>query len=291
MSVGKPRAARPSSLDDAVEAVAGRRPLGTRPLAGGCIAQVLKVDLGHGEALVAKVAPGGGLAIEARMLRFLRRETALPVPEVVFAGDDLLLLEFVATSGGLDAGAEAHAAELLADLHSRTAPAFGFDYDTVIGPLPQPNPWTYGWLDFFRDQRLLLMGRRALDSGHLPAATFDALSALCGRLDRYIDGAGAPALIHGDVWGGNVLARGGRIAAFIDPAVYYADPEIELAFSTLFGTFGKAFFGRYREIRPLSPGFFEVRRDLYNLYPLLVHTALFGAGYAQSVARIVERYS
>jgi fructosamine-3-kinase len=291
VSTGKPRAARPSSLDDAVEAVAGRRPLGTRPLAGGCIAQVLKVDLGHGEALVAKVAPGGGLAIEARMLRFLRRETALPVPAVVFAGDDLLLLEFVETSGGLDAGAEAHAAELLADLHSRTAPAFGFDCDTVIGPLPQPNPWTEDWLEFFRDQRLLFMGRRALDSGHLPAAVFDALGALCGRLDRYIDGDRAPALIHGDVWGGNVLVRGGRVAAFIDPAVYYADPEIELAFATLFGTFGKAFFGRYREIRPLSPGFFEVRRDLYNLYPLLVHTALFGAGYAQSVARIVKRYS
>ena len=291
MSAGDPRAAQPSSLDDAVEAVAGRRPLGTRPLAGGCIAQVLKVDLGDGEALVAKVAPGGGLAIEARMLRFLRRETALPVPEVVFAEDDLLLLEFVETSGELDAGAEAHAAELLADLHSRTAPAFGFDYDTVIGPLPQPNPRTDGWLEFFRDQRLLFMGRRALDSGHLPTGTFDALCALCGRLDRYIDGGGVPALVHGDVWGGNVLIRGGRVAAFVDPAVYYADPEIELAFSTLFGTFGKAFFGRYREIRPLSPGFFEVRRDLYNLYPLLVHTALFGAGYAQSVARIVERYS
>ncbi len=69
----------------------------------------------------------------------------------------------------------------------------------------------------------------------------------------------------------------------------WTDAEIELAFSTLFGTFGEAFFDRYHEIRPLRPGFFEVRRDLYNLYPLLVHTRLFGGGYAASVERTLAR--
>ena len=87
-----------------------------------------------------------------------------------------------------------------------------------------------------------------------------------------------------------MLVRDGRIAAFIDPAIYYADPEIELAFTTLFGTFGEAFFARYQEHRPLAPGFFEARREIYTLYPLLVHAALFGGGYTGSVARILERY-
>ncbi len=134
------------------------------------------------------------------------------------------------------------------------------------------------------------MGRLALDAGRLPAGAFAALERLAGRLERYIEAGGRPALIHGDVWGGNVLARGGHIAAFVDPAIYFADPEIELAFSTLFGTFGEAFFERYGEIRPLAPGFFEARRDLYNLYPLLVHTRLFGGGYAASVAQILRRF-
>ena len=91
------------------------------------------------------------------------------------------------------------------------------------------------------------------------------------------------------MWGGNVLTREGRIAGFIDPAIYYADPEIELAFATLFGTFGDTFFARYREHRPLAPGFFDVRRDLYNLYPLLVHVRLFGGGYVGGVVRTVRR--
>ena len=86
-----------------------------------------------------------------------------------------------------------------------------------------------------------------------------------------------------------MLSRDGRIAGFLDPAIYYADPEIELAFSTLFGTFGDAFFRAYGERRPLRPGFFEVRRDLYNLYPLLVHVRLFGGSYLGDVERILDR--
>lgn len=281
-----------SGLAEAVETVTGRRIVGTGPLTGGCIAEVLRVELDGGGALVAKIAEPdtGGLALEARMLRYLAEHTDLPVPAVLRGDDGLLLIEFIESSGGLDANAQAHAAELLAELHGVTAPTFGFDWDTLIGPLPQPNPWSEDWRDFFRDQRLLYMGRLALDVGRLPAASFAGLERLCGKLDRYIESGGRPSLIHGDVWGGNVLARDGRIAAFVDPAIYFADAEIELAFSTLFGTFGDAFFARYREIRPLAPGFFEVRRDLYNLYPLLVHTRLFGGGYAADVARILTRF-
>ena len=92
------------------------------------------------------------------------------------------------------------------------------------------------------------------------------------------------------MWGGNVLVREGRIAGFVDPAIYYADAEIELAFSTLFSTFGEPFFARYGEIRPMRPGFFEQRRDIYNLYPLLVHTRLFGGHYAGAVKRTLKRF-
>ena len=79
-------------------------------------------------------------------------------------------------------------------------------------------------------------------------------------------------------------------AAFLDPAIYYGHPEIELAFTTLFGTFGEAFFARYGELHPIAPGFFDVRRELYNLYPLLVHTVLFGGSYGASVGRILQRF-
>lgn len=291
-------------LDDAsfvatIEEATGRRPQGLSPLTGGCIAEIYKVELDGGGALVAKRArpgglgagPDGGLGIEDFMLDYLKAHSDLPVPAVLHCTEELLLLEYIETAGPLTAQAQGHAAELLAGLHGISAENFGFECGTVIGPLSQPNPWTPHWLDFFRDQRLLAMGNCALEVNKLTRTTFVRLEKLCARLSDYIEEPAAPALIHGDAWSGNILVRDGRIVAFIDPAIYYGDPEIELAFSTLFSTFGQDFFNRYQEIRPIAPGFFEARRDIYNIYPLLVHTVLFGGHYANEVHRIVARYA
>jgi fructosamine-3-kinase len=156
--------------------------------------------------------------------------------------------------------------------------------------LTLPNGWGSSWLAFFRDRRLRYMAGEAHRAGRLPAATVGRVDEFAGRLAEWIAEPTRPSLIHGDAWGGNILCRQGRVAAFIDPAIYYADPEIELAFGTLFGTFGPAFFRRYGELRPIRAGFFEERRDLYNLYPLLVHARLFGGSYVGDVERTLARF-
>lgn len=271
----------------AIEQATGRAIRGVQPLSGGCVGEVRKVLLDDGGAVVAKLGPG--LEPEGWMLRYLAAHSRLPVPTVLLDDDSLLVMAFVDGRDGLDSRAGGHAAELLAALHGITAPAFGLERPTVIGGLPQPNPWTPCWRDFFRDQRLLAMAAEALRAGRLPAALMRRIETLAARLDDWLDEPAAPALIHGDAWGGNILCRDGRVAAFIDPALYYADPEIELAFGTLFGTFDQGFFRRYDELRPIRAGFFELRRDLYNLYPLLVHVRLFGGSYVGQVDTVVRR--
>ena len=274
-----------------VEEALGARPTSVRPLGGGSVAQVFQFSLPEGIKLVAKVGnPGDGLALEGWMLRYLREHSALPVPKVLFEDDSLLVMEFIPSRGGIDGATQRHAADLLAGLHAVRGPAFGLERDTLIGGLHQPNPLTHQWLPFFRDQRLLYMGAECVRANRMPAGMLGRLERLAARLEEWIEEPAAPSLLHGDMWGGNVLAAGGRVAGFIDPAIYYGDPEIELAFSTLFGTFSSAFFKRYEEHRPLREGFFEARRELYNLYPLLVHVRLFGGHYVDSVASTLRRF-
>ena len=281
-------------LKQRLAAACGQPPRRLTPLPGGCIAEVYRLDFDDRPPLVAKLAPAGqgagGLAVEGFMLDYLAENSDLPVPATRHVSEELLVMDFVDNLPGRSAAAEIDAAEKLAALHGHSAPAFGFVRDTVIGALPQPNAWTGSWCDFYRDQRLLVMARIARESGRLPAETHRALERFCGRLDDFIDQPPAAGLVHGDVWGGNVLFAADRVAAFIDPALYFADPEVEIAYIELLSTFGAAFHRRYRELRPLRPGYDQGRRDVSNLFPLLVHTEICGPPYAQMVQDIVRRY-
>jgi fructosamine-3-kinase len=280
-----------TSLEDIVEQAIGQRPTSQTRLAGGNVGDVCRLDFADGSRIVAKLGEEGSkLDIEGRMLGYLRDHSDLPVPDVIFAADNLLLLEFVDGENSLADAPEMHAADLMAGLHEVTADNFGLEFDTVIGGLHQPNPQTTSWLEFFRDQRLLYMAALARDAGQLPGDIYDRVEKLAVRLGDYLPATSKPSLIHGDLWGGNIMAKDNRVSAFIDPAIYYADAEIELAFSTLFNTFDKLFFTCYQMHRPLEPDFFEVRRDIYNLYPLLVHVRLFGGSYVGSVDMVLKKF-
>ncbi|MBK8974529.1 MAG: fructosamine kinase family protein [Planctomycetes bacterium] len=284
----------PGPLDRAVEAACGRRPTEVRRLGGGCVGEVARVTFGDGDALVAKWDPAvaSGLDVEARMLRELAVRTALPVPRVVHAAPELLLLELLPGATGCRGSAEEHLADLIAELHAVHGERFGLDYDTRIGGLVQPNGQDASWLRFFAEQRLVHFARLAESRGRLAARTRRHVEQLAARLDVWLDEPAHPALLHGDLWSGNVLSADGRITGLLDPAIHHGHPEVELAFATLFGTVGERFFARYREHRGgPDRAFFTERRDLYNVYPLLVHTVLFGGGYADDVQRTVERFT
>jgi len=276
--------------------VLGSEVVEARPLPVGFGLIGLELRLADGRHLAIKAIEESGtrkatLDIEGYMLRELERLSDLPVPHVHHAEPDLLVMDSIDNDGsGITPSVERHAAELIAKLHAVKRERFGYARDTLIGPLAQPNPKSLRWVPFFRDQRLLFMARQAHAEGSLPSALLGRVERLAERIDDYLIEPPFPSLLHGDLWTGNVLTRGERIAGFVDPAIYCGHPEIELAFATLFGTFGTAFFESYQSQLALEPGFHEVRRDIYNLYPRLVHVRLFGSGYLagidQSLAKI-----
>ena len=95
-------------------------------------------------------------------------------------------------------------------------------------------------------------------------------------------------MVHGDLWSGNAATLPTGEAVVFDPAVYVGDREVDAAMTELFGGFGDGFLAAYRERRPLDAGY-PVRRDAYNLYHLLNHLNLFGAGYLDRVERTLAR--
>ena len=273
--------------EDRLAALLGSAPVTSRSLAGGCLFDVRRVELADGRAVVVKAGASEvaqHLRLEARMLADLARAGA-PVPTALAVDDDLLVLPWIEHDGGrLDAVGKMALAETLARLHDQPAQGFGYGYPTVIGRLPQPNPPSPRWIPFFRDHRLLAQGEAAVRAGKLETRVGRRLEHLARRLDDLLVEPPRPSLLHGDLWAGNVLVRAGRPVAWIDPAIYHGDPEIELAFGTLFGPFDRAFLAAYAGTRVLAPGFQPTRRAIYTLYPLLVHCRLFGPTYGSAVS-------
>ena len=177
---------------------------------------------------------------------------------------------------------------------------YGFTQNNFIGAGRQNNSICDSWIDFFREYRLEQQFKLAglyFDSERqfkLAGLYFDsygrkAMLSLLDHLEEYLVEPEYPSLLHGDLWGGNFVMGPDGAAWLIDPAVYVGHAEADLAMTELFGGFASAFYGSYKEVSPLLPGYAD-RRELYNLYHLLNHLNLFGEGYYGEVMRIIRRF-
>ncbi|MEM9379511.1 MAG: fructosamine kinase family protein [Planctomycetota bacterium] len=263
------------------------------PLASGRTGEVLRIDAG-GEALVAKLdgTGEGGLEVEGEMLRYVAGRSSAPVPRVLHACPHLLLMEWCAGRTGVRDDAAESAAEGLAALHGVGGAAYGFPGPTRIGGLVQENPERSSWLEFFAETRLVDPARSARDEGRLDGRTLALVERVAARVSDLAGEPAGPVLLHGDLWSGNVLSEGASLTAFLDPALYHGHAEVDLAFATMFGGFPQRFFDAYGERvggGVLDAGFWSTRRDLWNLYPLLVHVRLFGGAYVDELRRSAQR--
>ncbi|MEM9083146.1 MAG: fructosamine kinase family protein [Planctomycetota bacterium] len=280
MNTGHPTRQLGSLLSE----ILGEEPTSIQPLHGGCIADVYRTEFGDCIRYAVKYDTGDSpkLDREGYMLEILKH-AGMPVPRVVLCQADLLVMTYIENDGKRSAVGEKQLGEVLADLHSNTSDRYGLDCDTPIGPLDQFNAWNQQWARFYAEKRIRPLADSARSNGSVTEDVHERLLRLCSRMDECIPDSNPPSLIHGDLWSGNMLWHGGKLAGLIDPAVYYADPEVELAFIDLMGGVSEAFWETYDSRRPIKPGFRELRCDLYQLYPLLVHAVLFGGGYGASV--------
>lgn len=265
--------------------------LSAATLAGGR-ANAKLVVLSGGRQVVVKQPKGkdGTLAVEGAVIDYLKKKTKLPMPTVYYAGNDALIHDYIVADGVLTPEAEPEAATLLAELHAITADSFGFDFDTLFKERLQNNTKADRWVPFFIENRLLAAARAAIDAGKIDSVVFGKLEKLAQNLDRYLDEPEKPSLIHGDIWSSSVLCLNGHVQAFVDPAIYFADSEMEFAYSSEQSGLSGAFFRAYNEIRPFRAGYFEYRQSIYSLYPVLTALAAGDMSVLPRLEGILKRF-
>jgi fructosamine-3-kinase len=262
------------------------------PVGGGSICAATRLTLDDGASVFAKSWPNGQppdgfFAAEAAGLRWLA-EAGAPVPEVIAELPELLVLEWLDPGSATPGGAHRFG-RALARLHRAGAPRFGADWPGYIGALPLDNTPSDGpWARWFAQRRLAPYLRLSADRGALSAADVALVERLLDTIEGYA-GDEPPARIHGDLWPGNLLWSAAGDGYLIDPAAHGGHRETDLATLALWGSvpyFDRILDG-YQEVWPLAEGWSD-RVPLHQLHLLLVHTALFGAGYRGAVIAAVR---
>ena len=265
--------------------VAGETP---RPVSGGDISAAWRA----GDVFL-KTGPESSydmLSAEAEGLAELAAPDVIRVPRVLACaihGDTAYLATEWLEFGRATRETEARLGRRLARLHQVTRDRFGWHRDNTIGLTPQHNDWSNSWVAFFKEQRLGFQLELAAKNG-FTGSLQEQGAHLLKRLPVFFEGdAPRPALLHGDLWGGNWGSCDGEPVIF-DPAVYYGDPESDLAMTRLFGGFGPAFYEAYAELIPPASGSHD-RSDLYQLYHVLNHLNLFGSAYLGRAQELIGR--
>ena len=267
-----------------------------RRVGGGDINEAYHVQLADGREAFVKTRAGAGSGeyeAEAAGLRWLAEPGGVRTPAVLDVGTSYLALQWVPRGTLSEAGAE-ELGRGLARTHLAGAGSFGAfasaGAEAGFGSLRLSNEPAPDWPSFFADRRLRPLARIARERGALSRTGAELVERVCERLADLCGPPDPPARLHGDLWGGNVMADAQGRAWLIDPSAYGGHREIDLAMLKLFGAPSGRIFSAYEEAAPLADGHAE-RVGLYQLLPLLVHAALFGGSYIAAAEGMAARYA
>ena len=233
------------------------------------------IELADGRRAVVKGGPAP--SVEAAMLEAMAA-TGAPAPAVLGVDAATLVLECL--SAGRPSGrAWGDLGGALRKLHAATGARFGWDADYAFGPVVIANACCDDWPEFWSERRI------ANQLDYLPRDLRERLCALARDLPNRLPARPSPSLLHGDLWGGNILFADGRVSGLIDPACYYGDREVDFAMLHLFNRPADAIHAEYGA---LDAGHRE-RRPIYQLWPAIVHLRLFGGAYRPMVEGLLAR--
>jgi fructosamine-3-kinase len=277
---------------DVIGRLTGSSVITVHPVGGGDVCQTGAAELSDGRTVFVKARSGmppDFFATEGRGLRRLGSvRGGVPVPEVVAFDRSCLVLEWLETGTPSVPSAERFGRSL-ATTHRSGGAVFGsVDADGWIATLRLPGgPWAT-WAEMWAEGRVLPYLRAAVDSSAVTVPDARDIERVLTDLPRLAGPVEPPALVHGDLWAGNVLWCADGIARLVDPAVHGGHRETDLAMLALFGfPHLDRVLGAYNDSAPLGDGW-QARVALHQLHPVLVHAVLFGGSYGAQAGRLAR---
>ena len=282
----------PIEINEICEELGETYPKSIEQVHGGDIHNAWRIEFSNKKLFLKRnIRNKKFLKFEKYCLQNLRKyinEENLVIPEVIayknIKNIEILLIEWI-DMHNFD---QKKLGKGLGELHLKSAESnpkmFGFPVEGFIGTTDQKKGLEDNWIDCFLNLRiipqLLSLKSRIIDKKIIHKVKEKIKAELLNH--KPIN-----ALVHGDLWSGNAgMDKNGKGVIF-DPASWWADNEVDIAMTKLFGGFRKEFYEEYHRIFPIKNGF-EKRIIIYNFYHILNHANMFGGGYLNQVEDYVK---
>jgi len=282
----------PIEINEICEELGETYPKSIEEVHGGDIHSAWRIEFSNKKLFLKRnIRNKNLLEFEKYCLQNLRKymnQENLVIPEVIayknIKNIEILLIEWI----DMDNFDQKKLGKGLGELHLKSAESnpkmFGFPVEGFIGTTDQKKGFEDNWIDCFLNLRiipqLLILKSTTLDKETINKVQEKIKSELLNH--KPIN-----ALVHGDLWSGNSgIDKSGRGVIF-DPASWWADNEVDIAMTKLFGGFRKEFYEEYHRVFPIKNGF-EKRIIIYNFYHVLNHANMFGGGYLKQVKDYVK---
>ena len=163
--------------------------------------------------------------------------------------------------------------------------SFGYHTQGYIGTTNQMRGWENNWIECFINLRI----EPQLATLENFFSEIEIKNKIKSKIKSELnDYKPFNSLIHGDLWSGNIGVNNMNKGVIFDPACWWADSEVDIAMTRLFGNFRREFYENYHKIVPLKKGF-ERRTIIYNFYHVLNHANMFGRSYWNQVEDYIKK--
>lgn len=252
-----------------------------------------KITLDNNKSLVAKYyitenTKFNSIESETKSLIYLLKKFPHIFPSVKYYTEDLLIMDYIEHNNNIDKNYQHLLSKEILKIHSINNKNYGFEFDSQIGGLKQNNTYNSNWINFFGEQRLNMIFELINKTDSMPKDTNKLLEKLLRNLEERIPKNPKPSLLHGDLWGGNILFHNNKFAGFIDPGIYFGHNELELAYLTWFKYVDDTFLNIYSDTISLHDDYLEYE-PIYQIYFSLLNVFLWNRDYIADVNRLLNK--